>query len=63
MSDFHKEAGLIAELILVYFDSYKLGSMAPITTEIEKALVNAFEEGQTVGFAAGKEWAREMLQK
>lgn len=61
-TDLHKRSWQVAESILLYFDSYYLGSVAPIATEIEQALLAAREEGQAIGFNQGKEWAREMIR-
>jgi hypothetical protein len=35
----------VAFSILEYFDSYRLGSVAPIAAEIEKAMDAAYQEG------------------
>jgi hypothetical protein len=42
--------------------THKLGSVAPIVTEIEQAMITAREQGHQEGFKAGKEWAREMIR-
>lgn len=35
-----------AENILEYFDSYKIGSIAPIAADIEKALEEIYQKGR-----------------
>jgi hypothetical protein len=61
-TDLQKRGWEVAESVLLYFDSYRLGSVAPIASEIEQALIAAREEGQRIGFEDGKQWAREMIR-
>ena len=43
--DYFQRSLQVAESILGYFDNYRLGSMAPIAAEIEKAMEAAYKEG------------------
>ena len=50
-------AGELTERLLTYFDSYQLGSVAPLVAELEKALDQEYRRGvEEAGPRGREEW-------
>lgn len=61
-TDLHRAAIECSERILYYFDSYKLGAVAPIVAEIEQALDAAYERGRKRGFTEVREMEEQLAR-